>query len=452
MKRSLAKRMTEHVLSQLVCLGTHTVTGLIAACGRQHQDWSADYRMYERGRVTPEQLFEPVRQWLCDNQQGPIVTAMDDTCLRKTGRKIHGAKYLRDPLSPPFHMNLMRAQRFLQSSMALKTASGQATMIPVDWVHAPVPPKPKAAEGKDAWMRYKEESKKSSLAALGAQRIKHMRHWLDAHGAKERMLWVVVDGSFTNSTVIKNTPENTILVGRIRADAKLYHLPDQQGEMGRKRSYGEQAPTPEQLRKDQAAPWQTIQAWYGGKRRTLRVKKLAPLRSRIAGEHQMLQLLVIAPTQYRLSKNSKLLYRKPAYLICNDPDVSLEKVVQHYLWRWDIEVNNRDEKTLLGVGEAQVRTEQAVQNQTGCAVAAYAMLRTASAMCGNKGDFLTPPKWRRRKTKRITTMTLINKLRYELWADAIDFSGFMNNNRKFTKPEKSIYSPNSALFFANRYS
>ena len=46
----------------------------------------------------------------------PLVTALDDTALRKTGRKIPGVGYRRDPMSPPFHVNLVPAQRFVQLS------------------------------------------------------------------------------------------------------------------------------------------------------------------------------------------------------------------------------------------------------------------------------------------------------------------------------------------------
>ena len=45
--------------------------------------------------------------------------AVDDTRLRKTGRAIPQARYHRDPLSPPFHVNLMRGLRFLQASLLL---------------------------------------------------------------------------------------------------------------------------------------------------------------------------------------------------------------------------------------------------------------------------------------------------------------------------------------------
>jgi hypothetical protein len=46
-----------------------------------------------------------------------------------------------------------------------------------------------------------------------------------------------------------------------------------------------------------------------------------------------------------------LLYRQPAYLLCTDPQMALQEFLQLFLWRWDIEVNFRNEKTLLGVGQ-----------------------------------------------------------------------------------------------------
>jgi hypothetical protein len=36
---------------------------------------------------------------------------MDDSILRKSGRKIPGVGYRRDPLSPAFHLNFVRGMR-----------------------------------------------------------------------------------------------------------------------------------------------------------------------------------------------------------------------------------------------------------------------------------------------------------------------------------------------------
>jgi len=123
---------------------------------------------------------------------------------------------------------------------------------------------------------------------------------------------MVVDGLYTNSTVLRELPENTTLIGRIRGDAKLYHLPEAQPDKGRHRVYGTQAPTPKALLLCEQTPFETVKAMWGGEEQVLRVKKLAPLRWRPAGEAHQLQLVCIAPTRYRLSKNSTLLYRQPA--------------------------------------------------------------------------------------------------------------------------------------------
>ena len=97
--------------------------------------------------------------------------------------------------------------------------------------------------------------------------------------------------------------------------------------------------------------------------------------------------------RYHLTK-TKTDRREPAFLICTDPNLPLEKVLQYYLWRWDIEVNFRDEKTILGVGQAQVRTQASNQNAPALAVAAYAILLLASLKTygaeGKPEQFHTP--------------------------------------------------------------
>jgi hypothetical protein len=70
------------------------------------------------------------------------------------------------------------------------------------------------------------------------------------------------------------------------------------------------------------------------------------LRALQAGSSHNLQLLVIAPLGYRLRKGSKLLYRQPAFIICTDPSLAIDLLLQSYLWRWDIEINFRDQKSL----------------------------------------------------------------------------------------------------------
>jgi hypothetical protein len=282
-----------------------------------------------------------------------------------------------------------------------------------------------------------------------------MRNSLDAHGHRQHSLWTVVDGGYTNRTVLRNLPDNTVLVGRIRADAKLSYLPAvPTGGRGRPPIYGAAAPTPEQLRQDETVPWQEITVWIGGVERSIRVKTLAPLRWRAAGDTQNLKLLVIAPLKYRTSPAGKLLYRAPAYLICTDPSADTAAITQRYILRWDIEVNFRDEKTLLGVGEAQVRGPQAVENVTATAVAAYALLLAAApdSSTGCEPFALPRPKWQRRKPHRATTQRLIQQLRFELWGQAMNSSHFVTDLPEKRARNNSLTNPYHALFYASRFS
>jgi hypothetical protein len=426
-------RLGRHVLSQLVCMGKHTVTNLLRTSGRQFVDWSADYRMYGRERIDCESIFSHVRGEILDQSGSkPLITALDDSLLRKTGKKIPGVKYTRDPMGPPFQVNFVRGQRVIQMSAAISEGS-QARMIPVMFRDASTPDKPRKKASAEAWKKYEEERKTRRLSVYGANCISEMR----SHMGNDRDLWVTVDGSYTNRTVLNNLPDRTVLIGRIRSDAKLYHLPQETTGRGRKRIYGAVAPTPEEIRTDESIPWQTVTAYTSGRMHEFKVKTVEKLRWRGSGNQHTIQVMIIAPLRYRQSKGSRVLYRDPAYLICTDPDIPAEKMLQAYLWRWDIEINFRDEKTLLGTGQAQVRNPASVKAVPQMMVASYSLLLLAGIkLWGVKGlpQQQKIARWQNPNKKyRASTNDLIKQLRSELWADSIcsvNLSDFVSNQNK----------------------
>jgi hypothetical protein len=418
-------------LSQLACLGRHTVTGLLYTAGRQFMDWSGDYRLYSRDVWEARELFVPITRGIVDllPPGAPFVGAMDDTHVKKTGTRTPGVSYKRDPLSPAFHTNFIRAQRFLQVSGLLPNAqpAGSARAIPIAYEHVPPVPKPKKNAPGEEWKAYRKRQREQNLSTHGVQAIRRLRDDLDQrHGAADRVLVMGVDGSFTNATVLKGHPPRTTIIGRIRKDAKLCAppRPEDQQPRGTKRQYGQPLPTPEQIRRDETIPWQEVSAYASGTMHKFRIKTIEPVLWSKAGAKQPLRLVVISPVGYRLRKGSKLLYRQPAYLICTDPDLPLEPVLQYYLWRWDIEVNHRDEKQIIGVGEAQVRSPESVERQPALAVASYSILLLAAArvfgMDTPRGR-LPLPKWQsKRNEQRLSTQELVRQLRSEVWAYAID--------------------------------
>jgi len=446
------ERVRRHILSQLACLGRHTITGLITTSGRQFKDWSAEYRLYARQRIEPTRLFDAVRRAVAAKYKSdqPLVCAMDDTQLPRRGMKIPGAKYLRDPMGPAFRVNLVRAQRFVQVSMALPVHDRSARMVPVDFVHAPPAAKPKRNADPQAWQRYKQQCRLQKMSQVGADRLAALRSRLDADDHQQQPLWVSVDGSYTNRTVLRQIPDRTVVIGRIRGDAKLYALPDESSGRGRRRIYGAPLPTPQEIRADERIPWTRVNAFAAGKTHAFKIKTVNPVRWRASGPCD-LRLIVIAPLGYRKTRNGRLLYRKPAYLICTDPQADLAQVLQAYLWRWDIEVNFKEEKSIVGVGQAKVRHPESVQRVPALAVSAYALLLTAAAKAYSRDGLpkvIVPPKWRRENNARPSTQCLINHLRHELWHKGMNLSHFVTQNPDDTKCPKNNLPLESALYYA----
>jgi len=408
----------------------HLTSAALCALGLQFRDWSAEYRVFSRSPWDPHQLFAPVFEHLPEllptSPSGPVLAALDDTVCKKTGRHIPGVSTARDPLSPPYHVNLCRALRFVQVSLlvAPQDSTGPARALPVRFELAPAVPKPKKDAPPEAWKTYRQQRKAHSLSQVAVAALTDVRQALD-HGpaTQARPLLASGDGGYTNRTTLRRLPQRTAYIGRIRKDAKLYFPlpPSSPGKApGRHKLYGAPAPTPEQVLRDESIPLQKIRCFAAGQVREMPVKVLGPLYWRKAGAALALQLVLIKPLGYRLRQGSKLLYRQPAFLICTDPLLDLPTLVQAYIYRWEIECNHRDEKSLLGVAQGQVRNPQAVPRLPQFQVAIYSLLLLAALLAygfRRTAAFLPLPKWRRRSI-RPSLLDLLNLLREQIVARA----------------------------------
>jgi len=422
-----ARRLTFGLLS---CLRRHLISTAICASGRQFVDWSADYRVCSPSPWEPRQLFDVVLDHLPDllpSPQAPVFAALDDTILKKTGRRIPGVKILRDPMSPPFHVNFCYGLRFVQVSALVspRQAPGPARALPVRFDFAPPAHKPKKNAPTEAWDAYKEEQKKCTLTLAGVEAITSLRHSLDQRpDTRQRQLIVSGDGSYSNRPFLRRLPERTTYIGRLRKDAKLhYPRPARKGKKpGRPRRYGPVAPTPEEILKDDSLPVIKVPCFAAGQLREFPVKVLRTVYWRKTGADVPVQIVVIKPLGYRLRRGSKLLYRNPAFLICTDPELDLTTLVQAYVNRWEIECNHRDEKSLLGVAQGQVWNPHSVRRLPQLQVAGYSLLLLASILSSGfqrTEAYLPLPKWRR-KSIRPSLLDLLALLREQIFATAAD--------------------------------
>ena len=394
-----------------------TITSALEWLDQRQEDWSADYRLFSQALWNPQDSFLPVfRQALASPACGTerVYTGQDDTLVRKTGRKIPGVSYARDPLSPPFQVNLVLGQRFVQTSLLLQPGGPEHPWraVPVSFTHAPTPKIPKHANPQQQ-AAFKEVRKKHRLSLVALEQLRFCRQQLDLQpGGVQRWLIDVVDGGYSNRTFFAGLPQRTDAVARMRKDAKLRAYLDPAQRQGA-RKYGPDLPTPLESLRDPNLAWQSCQVFVAGKVRTLEYKELTRLCWPKVTQTRRMRLILIKAPGYRLRKGSKLLYRDPAFLVTTDLTTPAAELIAAYLARWEVEVNFRDEKTLLGVGQAQVRNVQAVARAPAFLVACYSMLLWSSIQVfGDRrtADFKTLPAWRNVQPARPSTRDLIRLL------------------------------------------
>ena len=413
------QRAVRQALGSLVCLGRRCLTRIIWTNGGQHDSWSADYFLHSRCQWDPQALFQPVLKQALEYCPSRLVgVAIDDTKLRKTGRCIPQAFYQRDPMSPPFHVNLVLGLRFLQASLLVplhRNAPVGTRALPIRFQEVSRVKRPGKRATEEMLKDYKEAAKQKNLSRSFVDMGLQLRQELDHAGGQKKILVLTGDGSFCNRTCFGQIPERSVLLVRARKDAKLCFraIASQDGP---RRFYGTSKFTPESVRKDEGCGWKTTKIFYGGKRRKIRYKEVPQVYWQRGAKQRPLRLIVIAPTPYRKSKSKRLYYRDPAYLLTTDLSSSTRQLLQIYFDRWQIEVNHREEKDTLGVGQAQLWNETSVPKQPVLSVAAYSALLLASlkAFGAERGAaYAELPKWRR-SARRPSCLDLITLLRKEM--------------------------------------
>jgi hypothetical protein len=410
------QRAVRQALGSLVCLGRRCLTRIIWTNGGQNRSWSAEYFLHSRCQWEPQQLFRPILQRaLAYCPQRLVGVAIDDTRLRKTGRAIPQAFYQRDPLSPPFHLNLVLGLRFLQASLLVplhRNAPVGTRALPIRFQEVSRIKRPGKKATEEMRKQYREAVKQKNLSRSFVDMGKQLRQELDQAGGRDKVLVLAADGSFCNRTCFGEIPERSVLLVRARRDARLCFRAAENS----RRFYAAGKFSPEQIRQDESRSFKTTRIFYGGKRRKIRYKEVSSVFWQRGAGQRPLRLIVIAPTPYRKSKSKKLYYRDPAYLLTSDLCSSLKQLLQIYFDRWQIEVNHREEKDTLGVGQAQLWNVTSVPKQPVLAVASYSALLLASLLAfgAQRGNaYAELPKWRR-NARRPSCLDLITLLRKEM--------------------------------------
>jgi hypothetical protein len=401
-RRDTFERISQVLTGLLGCHGRATITNSIMFRGEMGKDWTQDYRVFSGPAWDASDLFLPVIKESLEflPPEAPVEIALDDTGLAKTGKKIPTARWGYDPLAPKFSPLPIRwCIRMIHAAIILPHYIGHRPYA-ISVGFESVPPAPRLKDGESLSEQeqkdYEAFVEESSLPERAVKLIHRLRKAIDDVGHGHRQLVLVVDGSYMNGKVVRNLPPRTTIIGRFRKNAKL-HAPLK--EKDGKRIYGEDLPTPEEIRSNKSLRPKSAHFHYGGGYYEARYKEIKRVLWKGTRAAPM-RLVVVMPMPKMKGMRLRRGYTQPAYLLTNDLSSSTTDLIQSYFNRWMIECLHRDLKSGVGVGDVQAFGEESNERVHTATVAAYSMLLVASfrVFGGERAEgFPELNAWRRRK-------------------------------------------------------
>jgi DDE superfamily endonuclease len=333
----------------LLCIGKHTVTGVVLAAGVDRDDPSGYHRFFSRGAWSPERVGRVVLQLalsLVPNQDRVKLT-LDDTLARHTGKHIASAGMHRDPLlstgkKPFFHFG----HNWVVLAVAVTLPWGKTFSLPclVQLYRT----------AKTAQKQKLEHLKRTVLAA-------QMLASLVKYEPKRRFL-VFADNAYVNRAVVRELPKDVDLVGRGRMDAALYAPPPTYRGVGRPRVKGKRIASPEQ--RARTGRWHKLDVFIYGKPARVRVQVFDALWYIVGGSRTMRFVLI----------RDWPGHAKDDVLVSTDLTLSAKDIIEGYCQRWSLEETFGWVKSRLGLEDPHNRKEHAVHRTAPMALWAYSIV------------------------------------------------------------------------------
>lgn len=333
----------------LLCIGKHTVTGVMRAAGADHDDPSAYHRFFSRGAWSPERVGRVVLQLALSlvPPQERVKLTLDDTLARHTGKHIASAGMHRDPLlstgsKPFFHFG----HNWIVLAVAVTLPWGKTFSLPcLVQLYRTV---------KTSSKQKVEHVKRTAVAAqMLADLVKY---------EQKRRFLVFADNAYINRAVVRELPEGVDLVGRGRMDAALYTPPPTRRGLGRPRIKGKRIASPEQRARN--GRWRKLDVFISGKPAQVRVQVFDALWY-IVGRGRTLRFVMIRDWPG---------HRKDDVLVSTDLTLSAKDIIEGYCQRWSLEETFGWVKSRLGFEDPHNRTEHAVHRTAPMALWGYSIV------------------------------------------------------------------------------
>jgi DDE superfamily endonuclease len=324
-------------------VGEHTVTGMWQAArlaGKLHHSRGHDF--FARAVWCPDRLGLLVLDFLIErfvSPDAPISLAVDGSVFRRSGPKVHGARWHHDSSAASGGHGFKFGNCFVVVGLVVRVAAlgERAWCLPVLfrlWLPTPKP----TEENPNPERRPSQQDLAAELVELVAKR--HPKRRID----------VVGDSAFACEAMAPAADRIT-LTSRLRSNAVIHApKPPPTGRRGRPRVKGERLGTPAEIAaRAKASEWRRLSVPGRGEVMALVVKGLW---HSVFGPRAVRVAIVREPSDaegYRVA------------LISTDLEAPVAEIVARYADRWSIEVAFQDAKQTIGVGEARNRVQRAVE-------------------------------------------------------------------------------------------
>lgn len=333
----------------LLCVGQHTVTGVMRAADVAGRDHSGYHRFFSRGIWSTREVGLVVLSMALKlvAPEERVTLTLDDTLARHTGKRIAGAGMHRDPLlstgaRPFFHFG----HNWVVLAVAVTLPWGKTYSLPF-WATLYRTVKNATKEG------VAHRKKTEHAAAMLKDLAKHLPH---------RRFLVFADNAYVNSAIVRELPENVHLVGRGRMDAALYAAPTKPRGRGRPPIRGKRLPTPAQYAA--RGRWRKLSVTIYGKQASVRVKVFDALWYKV-GSGRIMRFVVIRDWPG---------HEKDDVLMSTDLTLGPAEIIEGYCRRWSLEETYGWVKSRLGFEHPHNRTQRAVERTAPMALWAYSIV------------------------------------------------------------------------------
>lgn len=434
-------RVVALVLAEVFAFSRHTITQLLMTLGLTEQDWSSWYRLFSGGRFVAERASAVLfGETLAHVEPDDVyVVAADATQTPRSSRKLEGSGWLRNLRTPPFMLGIHAAQRWFNCSWLIPAANGYSRAVPIRWLPAfTTKSKPQAHVPCKEW-------------EAAVQCLHWLREQLRRCGRARQRILFVGDGHYDNLKLWQRLPEYVIVLARSAKNRALYYLPSEQAGRGRRRKYGERAPSPQQTWQSRRG-WRKLRIAVRGRERHLQVKVQGPCLRKGAPDCPLMLIVV-------RGKGNARTRRKPLPFLVNAVQdahgtwtlpLPLETLLFWAWQRWEIEVCHRELKASFGLGDKQCWNPQAAVASVQWSAWVYSLLLLAGYRTwGLTHAPAVPTRWWR-GAGRWSFNTLWRAYRAALWGQHHFHPLCTPTPRDWGEKERLLLALHNAVFAAAR--